>query len=140
MSKTFSQGLWTLLLLILYECKYVSHDHSLLLEDGLHGIVSCTACGQQVNHFQKDSIYRHPSLKVLICKVCIDLFIRGFVLCRAHSIWGMQMCTLPENGYYIKEIVLMGLQEVCIIKILEIMIPKIWIRISLVKWDYFSFF
>uniref|UniRef100_A0A8D2M987 DNA helicase n=1 Tax=Zonotrichia albicollis TaxID=44394 RepID=A0A8D2M987_ZONAL len=39
-------------------------------EEGLHGIVSCTACGQQVNHFQKDSIYRHPTLKVLICKVC----------------------------------------------------------------------
>uniref|UniRef100_A0A8C6ZCF1 DNA helicase n=1 Tax=Nothoprocta perdicaria TaxID=30464 RepID=A0A8C6ZCF1_NOTPE len=38
-------------------------------EEGLHGIVSCTACGQQVNHFQKDSIYRHPTLKVLICKV-----------------------------------------------------------------------
>ncbi|KAI2600089.1 ATRX isoform 7, partial [Pan troglodytes] len=43
---------------------------SLPKEDGLHGIVSCTACGQQVNHFQKDSIYRHPSLQVLICKNC----------------------------------------------------------------------
>lgn len=42
----------------------------LSIEEGLHGIVSCTACGQQVNHFQKDSIYRHPTLKVLICKVC----------------------------------------------------------------------
>lgn len=42
----------------------------LSVEEGLHGIVSCTACGQQVNHFQKDSIYRHPTLKVLICKVC----------------------------------------------------------------------
>ncbi|MEJ1281490.1 ATRX chromatin remodeler [Cricetulus griseus] len=43
-------------------------------EDGLHGIVSCTACGQQVNHFQKDSIYRHPSLKVLICKNCFKYY------------------------------------------------------------------
>uniref|UniRef100_G1N331 DNA helicase n=1 Tax=Meleagris gallopavo TaxID=9103 RepID=G1N331_MELGA len=42
----------------------------LSIEEGLHGIVSCTACGQQVNHFQKDSIYRHPTLKVLICKTC----------------------------------------------------------------------
>lgn len=33
------------------------------------GIVSCTACGRQVNHFQRDSFYRHPVLKVLICKV-----------------------------------------------------------------------
>lgn len=32
--------------------------------------VNCTACGQQVNHFQRDSVYRHPMLKVLICKVC----------------------------------------------------------------------
>ncbi|KAJ7310539.1 hypothetical protein JRQ81_007464 [Phrynocephalus forsythii] len=43
-------------------------------EEGLHGIVSCTACGQQVNHFQKDSIYRHPSLKVLICKSCFKYY------------------------------------------------------------------
>ncbi|KAM8753314.1 transcriptional regulator ATRX isoform 1-T1 [Rhynchonycteris naso] len=48
--------------------------HSFLLEDGLHGIVSCTACGQQVNHFQKDSIYRHPSLQVLICKNCFKYY------------------------------------------------------------------
>ncbi|XP_029329493.1 transcriptional regulator ATRX isoform X7 [Mus caroli] len=45
-----------------------------LPKDGLHGIVSCTACGQQVNHFQKDSIYRHPSLKVLICKNCFKYY------------------------------------------------------------------
>lgn len=32
-------------------------------------VVSCTACGQQVNHFHKDAVYRHPALKVLICKV-----------------------------------------------------------------------
>lgn len=54
----------------------------LSVEEGLHGIVSCTACGQQVNHFQKDSIYRHPTLKVLICKVCgkqfYSLYCLGF--------------------------------------------------------------
>ncbi|KAG9478150.1 hypothetical protein GDO78_013257 [Eleutherodactylus coqui] len=43
-------------------------------EEGLHGIVTCTACGQQVNHFQKDSIYRHPALKVLICKTCYKYY------------------------------------------------------------------
>ncbi|XP_077165262.1 transcriptional regulator ATRX isoform X2 [Paroedura picta] len=47
---------------------------SLPKEDGLHGIVSCTACGQQVNHFQKDSIYRHPTLRVLICKTCFKYY------------------------------------------------------------------
>ncbi|XP_035289192.1 transcriptional regulator ATRX-like [Anguilla anguilla] len=37
-------------------------------------IVSCTACGQQVNHFQKDSFYQHPVLKVLICKSCFKYY------------------------------------------------------------------
>ncbi|XP_075691827.1 transcriptional regulator ATRX [Rhinoderma darwinii] len=43
-------------------------------EEGLHGIVTCTACGQQVNHFQKDSIYRHPALKILLCKNCYKYY------------------------------------------------------------------
>uniref|UniRef100_A0A8D2KY71 DNA helicase n=1 Tax=Varanus komodoensis TaxID=61221 RepID=A0A8D2KY71_VARKO len=47
---------------------------NIFVEEGLHGIVSCTACGQQVNHFQKDSIYRHPTLKVLICKTCFKYY------------------------------------------------------------------
>uniref|UniRef100_A0A3Q3EHW7 DNA helicase n=1 Tax=Labrus bergylta TaxID=56723 RepID=A0A3Q3EHW7_9LABR len=38
-------------------------------------IVSCTACGRQVNHFQKDCIYRHPVLKVLICKSCYKYYL-----------------------------------------------------------------
>ncbi|KAM4619994.1 transcriptional regulator ATRX-like isoform 2-T2 [Polymixia lowei] len=38
------------------------------------GIVSCTACGQQVNHFQRDSFFRHPVLKVLICKSCFKYY------------------------------------------------------------------
>uniref|UniRef100_UPI0037E772B1 transcriptional regulator ATRX-like n=1 Tax=Semicossyphus pulcher TaxID=241346 RepID=UPI0037E772B1 len=37
-------------------------------------IVSCTACGRQVNHFQRDCIYRHPVLKVLICKSCYKYY------------------------------------------------------------------
>lgn len=52
----------------------------LSIEEGLHGIVSCTACGQQVNHFQKDSIYRHPTLKVLICKVCGKVLFQNVIL------------------------------------------------------------
>ncbi|KAJ8372578.1 hypothetical protein AAFF_G00281220 [Aldrovandia affinis] len=40
----------------------------------LQGIVSCTACGQQVNHFQRDSFYQHPVLKVLICKSCFKFY------------------------------------------------------------------
>ncbi|KAK5887906.1 hypothetical protein CesoFtcFv8_016464 [Champsocephalus esox] len=37
-------------------------------------IVSCTACGRQVNHFQRDSFYRHPVLNVLICKSCYKYY------------------------------------------------------------------
>ncbi|XP_064184378.1 transcriptional regulator ATRX isoform X1 [Anguilla rostrata] len=40
----------------------------------LQNIVSCTACGQQVNHFQRDSFYQHPVLKVLICKSCFKFY------------------------------------------------------------------
>ncbi|KTF90639.1 hypothetical protein cypCar_00016358 [Cyprinus carpio] len=36
--------------------------------------VNCTACGQQVNHFQRDSVYRHPMLNVLICKNCFKYY------------------------------------------------------------------
>ncbi|XP_019132017.2 transcriptional regulator ATRX [Larimichthys crocea] len=38
-------------------------------------IVCCTACGRQVNHFQRDSFYRHPVLKVLICKSCYKYYL-----------------------------------------------------------------
>ncbi|XP_053486301.1 transcriptional regulator ATRX isoform X1 [Ictalurus furcatus] len=36
--------------------------------------VNCTACGQQVNHFQRDSVYQHPILKVLLCKSCFKYY------------------------------------------------------------------
>uniref|UniRef100_A0A672JKB3 DNA helicase n=1 Tax=Salarias fasciatus TaxID=181472 RepID=A0A672JKB3_SALFA len=47
-----------------------------VLRRGEHvGIVSCTACGRQVNHFQRDSVHRHPVLKVLICKSCFKYYL-----------------------------------------------------------------
>ncbi|XP_040190334.1 transcriptional regulator ATRX [Rana temporaria] len=58
-------------------CKVNKPDLSLSKkrpEDGLQGIVSCTSCGQQVNHFHKDSVYRHPALQVLICKTCFKYY------------------------------------------------------------------
>ncbi|XP_076024816.1 ATRX chromatin remodeler, like [Genypterus blacodes] len=39
------------------------------------GIVSCTACGRQVSHLRRDSLYRHPALKVLICKPCYNYYL-----------------------------------------------------------------
>lgn len=41
-------------------------------------LVNCTACGKQVNQFQRNSVYEHPALKVLICKV------RKFHICIAN--------------------------------------------------------
>nr|XP_046267251.1 transcriptional regulator ATRX-like isoform X2 [Scatophagus argus] len=38
-------------------------------------IVSCTACGRQINHFQRDALFRHPVLKVLICKSCYKYYL-----------------------------------------------------------------
>ncbi|XP_033833701.1 transcriptional regulator ATRX-like [Periophthalmus magnuspinnatus] len=37
-------------------------------------IVTCTACSRQVNHFQKYNLFRHPVLKVLICKSCYKYY------------------------------------------------------------------
>lgn len=36
--------------------------------------VTCTACGRQVNHFHRDSLFRHPVLKVLVCKVGLFIY------------------------------------------------------------------
>uniref|UniRef100_A0A667Y3N0 DNA helicase n=1 Tax=Myripristis murdjan TaxID=586833 RepID=A0A667Y3N0_9TELE len=43
---------------------------SFITDDALQKKVNCTACGQQVNQFQRNSVYEHPVLKVLICKSC----------------------------------------------------------------------
>ncbi|XP_062392831.1 transcriptional regulator ATRX-like isoform X1 [Sardina pilchardus] len=51
-----------------------SKQNRLIKQNFDYQVVSCTACGQQVNHFQKDSVYRHPALKVLICKSCFRYY------------------------------------------------------------------
>lgn len=43
-------------------------------DEKLQEIFNCTACGQQVNHFQRDSIFQHPALHVLICKSCLKYY------------------------------------------------------------------
>ncbi|KAK2904027.1 transcriptional regulator ATRX isoform X1 [Channa argus] len=43
-------------------------------DDALQRKVSCTACGKQVNQFQRNSVYEHPALKVLICKSCYKYY------------------------------------------------------------------
>uniref|UniRef100_A0A3B5L6E0 DNA helicase n=1 Tax=Xiphophorus couchianus TaxID=32473 RepID=A0A3B5L6E0_9TELE len=42
--------------------------------DTLEKKVNCTACGKQVNQFQRNSVYEHPMLKVLICKSCFKYY------------------------------------------------------------------
>uniref|UniRef100_A0A8C7G8N3 DNA helicase n=1 Tax=Oncorhynchus kisutch TaxID=8019 RepID=A0A8C7G8N3_ONCKI len=36
--------------------------------------IDCTACGQQVNHFQRHSVFEHPMLHVLLCKSCYKYY------------------------------------------------------------------
>ncbi|XP_049898304.1 transcriptional regulator ATRX-like isoform X2 [Epinephelus moara] len=43
-------------------------------DDTLQKKVNCTACGKQVNQFQRNSVYKHPVLKVLICKSCYKYY------------------------------------------------------------------
>ncbi|XP_074529669.1 transcriptional regulator ATRX [Halichoeres trimaculatus] len=43
-------------------------------DDTLQKKVSCTACGKQVNQFQRNSVYEHPVLKVLICRSCYKYY------------------------------------------------------------------
>ncbi|XP_070818931.1 transcriptional regulator ATRX [Chaetodon trifascialis] len=43
-------------------------------DDTLQKKVNCTACGKQVNQFQRNSVYEHPVLKVLICKSCYKYY------------------------------------------------------------------
>ncbi|CAJ1058042.1 transcriptional regulator ATRX isoform X1 [Xyrichtys novacula] len=43
-------------------------------DDTLQKKVSCTACGKQVNQFQRNSVYEHPVLKVLICRSCFKYY------------------------------------------------------------------
>ncbi|XP_056456095.1 transcriptional regulator ATRX isoform X2 [Gadus chalcogrammus] len=43
-------------------------------DDALQKKVNCTACGQQVNQFQRNSVLEHPVLKVLICKSCYKFY------------------------------------------------------------------
>uniref|UniRef100_A0A3P9H4P6 DNA helicase n=2 Tax=Oryzias latipes TaxID=8090 RepID=A0A3P9H4P6_ORYLA len=45
-----------------------------LPDDTLQKKVSCTACGKQVNQFQRNSVCEHPALKVLICKSCYNYY------------------------------------------------------------------
>ncbi|XP_061690627.1 transcriptional regulator ATRX [Syngnathoides biaculeatus] len=43
-------------------------------DDTLERKINCTACGKQVNQFQRSSVYEHPALKVLICKSCYNYY------------------------------------------------------------------
>ncbi|XP_078479084.1 uncharacterized protein LOC144740075, partial [Lampetra planeri] len=43
-------------------------------DDTLQKKMNCTACGKQVNQFQRSSVYEHPVLKVLICKSCYQYY------------------------------------------------------------------
>uniref|UniRef100_I3KN61 DNA helicase n=1 Tax=Oreochromis niloticus TaxID=8128 RepID=I3KN61_ORENI len=51
-----------------------SNTGSVSKDDTLQKKVNCTACGKQVNQFQRNSVFVHPVLKVLICKSCYKYY------------------------------------------------------------------
>uniref|UniRef100_A0A8C1JVK1 DNA helicase n=1 Tax=Cyprinus carpio TaxID=7962 RepID=A0A8C1JVK1_CYPCA len=87
-------------------------------EDGLKEIFNCTACGQQVNHFQRDSVFQHPALHVLICKSCFKYYMSDDISkdedgmdeqCRWCAEGGNLMCCDYCSNAFCKKCVLRNL-------------------------------
>ncbi|XP_068186981.1 transcriptional regulator ATRX-like isoform X4 [Antennarius striatus] len=81
-------------------------------------IVTCTACGRQVNHFQRDSLFRHPVLKVLVCKSCYKYYLSDDISkdgdgmdeqCRWCAEGGNLICCDYCNNAFCKKCILRNL-------------------------------
>uniref|UniRef100_A0A9J8APM5 DNA helicase n=1 Tax=Cyprinus carpio carpio TaxID=630221 RepID=A0A9J8APM5_CYPCA len=84
----------------------------------LKEIFNCTACGQQVNHFQRDSVFQHPALHVLICKSCFKYYMSDDISkdedgmdeqCRWCAEGGNLMCCDYCSNAFCKKCVLRNL-------------------------------
>ncbi|XP_029703212.1 transcriptional regulator ATRX isoform X2 [Takifugu rubripes] len=88
--------------------------------------VSCTACGRQVNQFQRNSVYEHPVLKVLICKSCYKYYTSDDInrdsdgmdeQCRWCAEGGKLICCDYCNNAFCKKCILrnLGRKELSVI-------------------------
>ncbi|XP_068600128.1 ATRX chromatin remodeler, like [Brachionichthys hirsutus] len=91
-------------------------------------IVTCTACGRQVNHFQRDSLFRHPALKVLVCKSCYKYYLSDDISkdgdgmdeqCRWCAEGGNLICCDYCNNAFCKKCILRNLGRKELTGILE---------------------
>uniref|UniRef100_A0A665WMF9 DNA helicase n=1 Tax=Echeneis naucrates TaxID=173247 RepID=A0A665WMF9_ECHNA len=95
-------------------------------DDTLQKKVNCTACGKQVNQFQRNSVYEHPALKVLICKACYKYYTSDDISrdsdgmdeqCRWCAEGGKLICCDYCNNAFCKKCILrnLGRKELSII-------------------------
>ncbi|CAG0893768.1 unnamed protein product [Darwinula stevensoni] len=76
------------------------------------GIFRCTVCGEQVNQANRSDINEHPTLKVLVCKKCLEYYGDGALsqdedrtakYCRWCADGGdLILCTTCPNGFCMK--------------------------------------
>ncbi|KAG7517217.1 transcriptional regulator ATRX [Solea senegalensis] len=95
-------------------------------DDALQKKVNCTACGKQVNQFQRNSVYEHPALKVLICKSCYKYYTSDDISkdsdgmdeqCRWCAEGGKLICCDYCNNAFCKKCILrnLGRKELSVI-------------------------
>ncbi|XP_044060436.1 transcriptional regulator ATRX isoform X2 [Siniperca chuatsi] len=95
-------------------------------DDSLQKKVSCTACGKQVNQFQRNSVFEHPVLKVLICKSCYKYYTSDDInrdsdgmdeQCRWCAEGGKLICCDYCNNAFCKKCILrnLGRKELSVI-------------------------
>ncbi|XP_037637124.1 transcriptional regulator ATRX isoform X2 [Sebastes umbrosus] len=95
-------------------------------DDTLEKKISCTACGKQVNQFQRNSVYEHPALKVLICKSCYKYYTSDDInrdsdgmdeQCRWCAEGGKLICCDYCNNAFCKKCILrnLGRKELSVI-------------------------
>ncbi|XP_056294687.1 transcriptional regulator ATRX isoform X2 [Pseudoliparis swirei] len=98
------------------------HKHT----DALQKKANCTACGKQVNQFQRNSVYEHPALKVLICKSCYKYYTSDDInrdsdgmdeQCRWCAEGGKLICCDYCNNAFCKKCILrnLGRKELSVI-------------------------
>ncbi|XP_019725253.1 transcriptional regulator ATRX isoform X5 [Hippocampus comes] len=95
-------------------------------DDTLQRKINCTACGKQVNQFQRNSVHQHPALKVLICKSCYKYYTSDDISrdadgmdeqCRWCAEGGKLICCDYCNNAFCKKCILrnLGRRELSVI-------------------------
>ncbi|XP_045885715.1 transcriptional regulator ATRX isoform X2 [Micropterus dolomieu] len=95
-------------------------------DDTLQKKINCTACGKQVNQFQRNSVFEHPVLKVLICKSCYKYYTSDDInrdsdgmdeQCRWCAEGGKLICCDYCNNAFCKKCILrnLGRKELSVI-------------------------